>query len=58
MTSKRLMKKYNCDIFKDSGGKDDSRRFWVAIGNEGSSFQYAEGSTLSELEEEIKDCIE
>jgi hypothetical protein len=52
------MKKYNCDIFKDSGGKDDSRRFWVAIGNEGSSFQYAEGSTLSELEEEIKDCIE
>lgn len=52
MTKKSLIKKYDCDIFKDFGF-DDKRKYWVAIGNEGAKFQYADGWTLTELEEAI-----
>jgi phage terminase large subunit len=50
MNKELLMKKYDCDIFKDFGF-DDKRKYWVAIGNEGAKFQYADGWTLIELEE-------
>lgn len=53
--SKDIAKKYNCNIFKDSGF-DDSRKFWVACENENDDmkFIYADGWTLVELVENIE----
>jgi len=52
LTKKSLMKEHDCDIFQDFGF-DDKRKYWIAIGNEGAKFQYADGWTLTELEEAI-----
>ena len=60
LTSKQIAKKYNCDVFKDSGF-DDSRKFWVAFENQEDDkepkFEYAEGWTLQELVEDIESKI-
>lgn len=56
MTKESLMKKYDCDIFKDFGF-DDKRKYWVAVGNKDAKFQYADGWTLKELEEAINKQI-
>ena len=61
-SKKQLEELYNCDIFKDNGF-DDSHQFWVAHGQELTEggedelFIYADGWTLDELHENIREAI-
>lgn len=52
MTRKQLIKKYNCNIFKDACF-DSGSKYWVAISNDGI-FDYEDGWTLKELEDKLK----
>ncbi len=54
MNIKRMMKKYECVIFKDLA-LDRKKRFWVAL--DGDGFAYACGDTVKELEADIKKAI-
>ena len=62
LTKKVIEKKYNCQLHKDTGF-DDSHKFWVALENENvddsveQKFIYADGWTLSELVENIKEIL-
>ena len=61
LTSKTIAKKYECEVFRDSGF-DDNHLFWVAYHkpDENSEFEewtYADGWTLAELVENIDDQI-
>ena len=60
-TRKQLEELYNCTIFKDSGF-DSGLKFWTAHGTplKGSTeslFDYADGWTLDELHENIRERI-
>jgi len=56
LTKKYIEKKYNCSLHKDFGF-DDRYKFWRAFSNDEDSNLYAEGWTLSELVEDIENCI-
>jgi len=58
LTRSQIMKKYNCDVFKDFGF-DDSHKYWVAHENQNNDmkFVYADGWTLKELVEDIEETI-
>ena len=60
-SKKQLEEIYNCEIFKDFGF-DDSHLYWVANGLpiEGTDeciFDYADGWTLDELHENIREIM-
>lgn len=61
-TKKQLEELYNCEIFKDTGF-DNGHSFWTAHGRplsddkEEPLFTYADGWTLDELHENIRDEI-
>lgn len=60
---KQLEELYNCEIFKDCAGLDDGYMYWVAQGLEftegkgDSLFTYADGDTLDDLHENIREAI-
>ena len=56
LSKKQLEKMFNCDIFKDFGF-DNSQKYWVALGYEGSRFDYADGWTLRDLKIAIERAI-
>jgi hypothetical protein len=57
LTSKRIEKKYNCQVFRDKGF-DGSGSYWVACENgdneDEKKFIYADGWNLVELVENIE----
>ena len=60
-SKKQLEELYHCNISKDNGF-DDSHLFYIAYGiclsdKEESLFDYADGWTLDELHENIRDSI-
>jgi hypothetical protein len=58
LTKSKISKKYNCDIFKDTGF-DDNHKFWVAHEYESDNmkFIHADGWSLQELVDNIEEII-